>query len=206
MDDTYPAESSHAGSMDRGTLRGETAPQPIPVCVCGFCFQLVCVSVCVCVLALVYPSTVKLAQLTAAPMTWISQYEEALYVHMCVRTSGGREEGHQKVCYCRTTDHLLDPRSVRGLSGNSAVALCVSFAVSLCILKAKRVQSHSSALMVHELQKTAREKSLSKYVTAAQLLFPHNTITSVCEFVKCMCVDMVSRTFDSLTGAMGCGH
>lgn len=41
VDDTYPAESSHAGSMDHGTLRGEIAPQPV-------CFHWLCVCVCMC--------------------------------------------------------------------------------------------------------------------------------------------------------------
>lgn len=40
VDDTYPAESSHAGSMDCGTLRGEIAPQASPLCVLS---QRVCV-------------------------------------------------------------------------------------------------------------------------------------------------------------------
>lgn len=34
VDDTYPAESSHAGSMDRNTLRGQTTQLSRCVCVC----------------------------------------------------------------------------------------------------------------------------------------------------------------------------
>lgn len=82
MDDTYPAESSHAGSMDRSTLRGEIAPQPS---VCVFCVFSPSVCVLVCVRVLVYLSIVHLAQPTAAPMTKISQYGETLYVQVCVR-------------------------------------------------------------------------------------------------------------------------
>lgn len=73
VDDTYPAESSHAGSMDHGTLRGEIAPQPV-------CFHWLCV----CVYVPVYLTITDLTELKAAPMTWISQYEKTLYVCVCV--------------------------------------------------------------------------------------------------------------------------
>lgn len=76
VDDTYPAESSHAGSMDCGTLRGDThnhTTQP-PVC---FLFLCLCV--------LIYLA--HLTDPTAAPILWLSQYEKLcmyfLYV-ICV--------------------------------------------------------------------------------------------------------------------------
>lgn len=68
VDDTYPAESSHAGSMDCSTLRGETVTQPSPLCVFSVCVFLMCM--------LVY--VVHLTDPTAAPMIWLSQYGETV--------------------------------------------------------------------------------------------------------------------------------
>lgn len=63
VDDTYPAEISHSGSMDRRTQRGEIAPQPCPGCVFSvFSFLFVCVCVHVCLCMLVFLSIVHLTE------------------------------------------------------------------------------------------------------------------------------------------------